>query len=270
MTRYQRRLDSLRREGRSGLVAYLTAGDPLAGDTAQALLTLSGAGADLIELGMPFSDPMADGPTLQRAAYRALEAGETVSLTLASVKRFRQEDDRTPLILMGYCNPLWQYGVDAFCRDSAEAGVDGLLIVDLPIEHDQQLREACRNSGLLWPRMVAPGTANDRIPRIAEQATGFLYLVARNGVTGGAEVAQDALEERLKTVKALTDQPLAVGFGLRTADHCRQLNGKADWIVVGSAIHETLEATAPLERDNALRAQVQALQGALTTRPGIS
>ncbi|WP_158227163.1 tryptophan synthase subunit alpha [Mangrovitalea sediminis] len=267
MTRYTQRLEQLRHQGRSGLVTYLTAGDPQTGNTSEALLTLARAGADLIELGMPFSDPMADGPTLQRAALRALAAGETVQRTLASVQRFRESDQDTPVVLMGYANPVWQYGVDAFCQAASKAGVDGLLLVDLPTDQGQPLRNACDANGMLWPRMVAPATDGQRLGHIAEQSTGFLYLVARNGVTGSGEVAQVALEERLAMTRGLTDQPLAVGFGLRKPEHFRALNGKADWIVIGSALHDTLEAAAtPQEGLTALAAQVAELRRALDVR----
>ena len=264
MSRFEQRLAGLRQEQRSGLVTYVTAGDPQAGSTLDALRTLSAAGTDLIELGMPFSDPMADGPVLQAASERALANGTTLDPIFSAVRSWRLQDPTTPLILMGYSNPVWQRGIEPFCRQAAEAGVDGLLLVDLPAEHDGPLRQTCAQWGLLWPRMVTPGTSPERLQRIAAQASGFLYLVSDNGVTGTTAVPMAGLGERLNRARAATQLPLAVGFGLKTPQQLAQLNGQADWLVVGSALHERLSRCAtPALGLAALQQQVQALRSAL-------
>ncbi len=234
--RIARRFAALKAEGRAGLVPFVTAGDPDLETSAAILAGLPGAGADLIELGMPFSDPMADGPAIEAAGYRALAAGATLVKVLALAARFRAGDRDTPLILMGYFNPIYSYGVDRFVADAAAAGVDGMIVVDLPPEVDAELRVPAAAAGLALIRLATPTTDAARLPRVLDHAGGFLYYVAVAGVTGTKRAAAADIAAAISRLKARTDLPIAVGFGIRDPDSAAAVARHADAAVVGSAI----------------------------------
>lgn len=247
-TRLEQRFAALRAEGRAGLVTFTTAGDPDL-STAQELLNgLPAAGADVIELGMPFSDPMADGPAIQQASQRALRAGMTLRRTLDMVRQFRAQDQDTPIILMGYFNPIYVYGVQDFITDAKAAGVDGFIIVDLPPEHDAEFCVPVGAAGLHFIRLTTPTTDSARIGRVLEQASGFVYYVSILGITGTGAADAIALDKAVDFLKSQTDLPLAVGFGIRTPEQAAQVAQRADAVVVGSAIVERL---APHDGDDA-------------------
>lgn len=227
---------SLRAEGRGGLVAFVTAGDP---DEKTALAILKGlpaAGADLIELGMPFTDPVADGPAIQLGSQRALASGMTLQRTLATVAAFRKGDAATPLVLMGYFNPIYSYGCDAFARDAAKAGVDGVIVVDLPPEEDAELRQPLAAAGVHLIRLVAPTTGEDRLPAVLKDAGGFVYMVAVAGITGSKSATLEAIEQALARLRRHTTLPVAVGFGIRTPAQAAEVARRADAAAVGSAL----------------------------------
>lgn len=261
MNRITTRLQSLRQTGRCGLITYVTAGDP--DDTRSlALLTqLGDAGADLIELGMPFSDPVADGPVIQAAHLRALAAGQTLARTLDLVTRLRQHDATTPVILMGYLNPVLQYGLDRCMADAAAAGVDGLLLVDLPFEHATDYRQAARRQGLQLISMTAPSSDDARLAKLQPQAEGFVYHVSLNGITGGTAAATDSVIATLARLRRHTRLPLALGFGLREPAQLQALRHHADLLVVGTLLVETLAQQGIA----ATLAKVRSLADALTT-----
>lgn len=235
-TRIDKRFKALRKEGRGGLVAFVTAGDPDY-DTSLAILRgLPAAGADVIELGMPFSDPMADGPAIQASSLRALQAGMTLKKTIAMVREFRQGDAETPIVLMGYYNPIYIYGVDAFLRDAREAGVDGLIVVDLPPEEEGELCLPALKAGINFIYLTAPTTDDDRLQRVLRNASGFVYYVSILGITGTASAPIDQVKGAVARLKKHTDLPVAVGFGIKTPEHAGQIAGIADAAVVGSAL----------------------------------
>ncbi len=236
MTRIDRRFAALKQEGRGGLVTFITAGDPDY-DTSLALLkALPAAGADIIELGMPFSDPMADGPAIQASSQRALKAGQTMKKTLAMVKAFREQDKTTPIVLMGYYNPIYVYPAAAFLKDAATAGVDGLIVVDLPPEEDEELRPAAREAGLNFIRLATPTTDAKRLPAVLANSSGFVYYVSIAGITGTAAPDAAKVGAHVARIKAQTDLPIAVGFGVRTKEQVKSLARTADAVVVGSAL----------------------------------
>ena len=240
MSRIQRRFAALKAEGRAGLVTFVTAGDPdLA--TAEALLArLPAAGADIIEWGMPFSDPMADGPAIQAAGLRALQAGTKLPAILAAVARFRKTDAETPIVLMGYYNPVFRYGVDRFCTDAVAAGVDGIIIVDLPPEESDELTPQARAAGLDFIRLTAPTSDDVRLPRVLASASGFIYHVAIAGITGTRSAEPADVATAIARLKRHTDLPVAVGFGIKTPDQAAAIARVADAAVVGSAIVDTI------------------------------
>jgi tryptophan synthase alpha chain len=235
-SRIARRFAALKAEGRAGLVTFVTAGDPNLETSARLLAGLPGAGADLIELGMPFSDPMADGPSIQAAGYRALKSGTTLKRVLDLAAGFRAGDWDTPLILMGYFNPIYAYGVDRFAHDAALAGVDGVIVVDLPPETDRELRDPAIASGLEVIRLATPTTDAARLPRVLEDAGGFLYYVAVAGVTGTKRAEIDDIAAAVERLKRSTDLPIAVGFGIRDPQAAAAVGRHADAAVVGTAI----------------------------------
>ena len=240
MSRIERRFAALKAEGRAGLVTFVTAGDPdLA--TAEALLArLPAAGADIIEWGMPFSDPMADGPAIQAAGLRALQAGTKLAAILAAVARFRKSDTETPIVLMGYYNPLFRYGVDRFCTDAVAAGVDGIIIVDLPPEESDELTPQARAAGLDFIRLTAPTSDDVRLPRVLASASGFIYHVAIAGITGTRSAEPADVATAIARLKRHTDLPVAVGFGIKTPDQAAAIARIADAAVVGSAIVDNI------------------------------
>jgi tryptophan synthase alpha chain len=240
LSRIERRFAQLRQEGRAGLVAYLTAGDPDP-DTSLALFEgLAGAGADLVEIGMPFSDPMADGPSIQAAGQRALKAGMTLRKTLAMVERLRTRDADTPLVLMGYYNPIYQYGAEAFARDAAAAGVDGAIIVDLPPEEDAELAGPARAAGLDIVRLATPTSDEARLPAIVTHASGFIYYVAIAGITGTRSATAASVQAAVARLRRFTELPVAVGFGIKNPLQAAEVAKAADAAVVGTALVDRL------------------------------
>jgi tryptophan synthase alpha chain len=234
--RIARRFAALKAEGRGGLVTFLTAGDPDY-DTALALLEgLPGAGADVIELGMPFTDPMADGPAIQASSLRALKAGQDMIKTLALVRAFRKRDGDTPIVLMGYYNPIYQYGVDRFLGDAIAAGVDGLIIVDLPPEEDDELCLPALAAGINFIRLATPTTDDRRLPTVLSNTSGFVYYVSIMGITGTRSASAADVESAVARLKRHTDLPVAVGFGIKTPEQAAEVARAADAAVVGSAL----------------------------------
>ena len=240
MSRIAARFAALRREGRAGLVTYLTAGDPDPGTSLRLFAGLAEAGADLIEIGMPFSDPMADGPVIQDAGQRALKAGMTLRGTLALVREMRRADDATPIVLMGYYNPIYRYGTEAFARDAVEAGVDGVIVVDLPPEEDAELTGPARAAGLDFVRLATPTSDDERLPRIVEHASGFIYYVAIAGITGTRSANAAEVATAVNRLRHFTDLPIAAGFGIKTPEQATEVARAADAAVVGSALVQRL------------------------------
>jgi tryptophan synthase alpha chain len=238
--RIEQRFAALARQGRAGLVTFLTAIDPDFDTSLAIVKALPKAGADLIELGMPFTDPMADGPAVQASSQRALKAGATVKKTLALVREFRTGDKDTPLILMGYYNPIYIYGVDRFLKDAKDAGVDGLIVVDLPPEEDDELCIPALNAGIAFIRLATPTTDDRRLPAVLRNTSGFVYYVSITGITGAAAPEADRVTAAVARIKRHTKLPVAVGFGIRTADDARAIAAGADAVVVGSALVEEI------------------------------
>ena len=234
------RFAELRKEDRAGLVTYVMSGDPDV-DTAQAILNgLPAAGADVIELGMAFTDPMADGPAIQAAGLRALKAGITLKRTLDMVRRFREQDQDTPVVLMGYYNPIDTYGVDVFVSDALDAGIDGLIVVDLPPEEDEELCLPALRAGLSFIRLATPTTDDKRLPAVLENTSGFVYYVSYTGITGAQSAEAQAVSDPVARIKRHTDLPVAVGFGIRTAERAAQIAAVADAAVVGTAFVDAI------------------------------
>jgi tryptophan synthase alpha chain len=243
--RLKARFAQCRAEGRAAFVAYLMAGDPDADTALEMLRGLPEAGADVIELGFPFSDPMAEGPPIQRASLRALEARTTLTSTLELVRRFREGDQDTPLILMGYLNPVLSYGYARFAADAAAAGVDGLLIVDCPPEEADELADALDAERLALVRLAAPTTDAARLPTVVKRASGFIYYVSVAGVTGVKSAAEGTIGPAVERIRAATGLPVAVGFGIRTPEQAAAVARAADAAVVGSALVDTLAEHGP-------------------------
>ena len=247
VTRIEQKFADLKHQGRSALVTFTTAGDPDY-DTALGILRgLPAAGADLIELGMPFSDPMADGPAIQAASIRALDSGMTALKTLQMVRDFRQQDQTTPIILMGYYNPIYIYGTDKFLADALEAGVDGLIIVDLPPEEDQELAIPAQSLGMACIHLATPTTDQARLGQILQNASGFLYYVSIAGITGTAEPDLGPVKVAVDMIRQQTNLPVAVGFGIKTPENVRAFAAIADAVVVGSAIVNIIAANIDQE-----------------------
>lgn len=239
--RISRRFNALRQQGRSGLITFITAGDPDLGTSMDIMRRLPGAGADLIELGIPFSDPMADGPAIQASSERALRAGQTLRRTLGMVAAFRQADGETPIVLMGYYNPIYSYGPAAFAADAKKAGVDGLIIVDLPPEEADELYLPAAAVGLDLIFLAAPTTDEARLPRVLAHARGFLYYVSITGITGTRSAAVEEVEAAVTRMRQHTALPIAVGFGIRTPEQAAAVAATADAAVVGSALVGEIE-----------------------------
>lgn len=262
MTRLATTFARTRAEGRAALVCFVTGGDPTPADTAAILDALVEGGADVIELGMPFTDPMADGPAIQRANLRALGAGTRTADILATASAFRARHPETPLVLMGYANPMVRRGPEWFADAAAEAGVDGVICVDIPPEQDLELGPALRAKGVDLVRLATPTTDKARLPAVLEGASGFVYYVSVAGITGSQQAAQASIDQAVAALKAATDLPVAVGFGVRTAEQAGAIGAVADGVVVGSAIVELVgehgaNAAAPV------RAFVSTLSAAL-------
>ena len=242
-TRIDRRFAELKTEGRAALVTFLTAGDPDPETSLALVQALPAAGADVIELGMPFTDPMADGPAIQMSSQRALKAGQTLKKTLELVRAFRGSDDATPLVLMGYYNPIYVYGVDRFLRDAKSAGVDGLIIVDLPPEEDEELCLPALKAGLNFIRLATPTTDDKRLPAVLANTSGFVYYVSITGITGAATPDAEKVAAAVARIKRHTKLPVAVGFGVRTAEQAAGIASGADGVVVGSALVNVLKGS---------------------------
>jgi tryptophan synthase alpha chain len=234
--RIDRRFAELKKEGRAALVTFTMAGDPDHATSVAILKALPKAGADVIELGMPFTDPMADGPAIQAAGLRALKAGQNMKKTLAAVRDFRNGDDATPLVLMGYYNPIYIYGVERFLGDAKAVGVDGLIVVDLPPEEDSELCLPAMKAGLNFIRLATPTTDDKRLPTVLTNTSGFVYYVSITGITGAAAPDAQKVTAAVARIKRHTTLPVCVGFGVRTAAHARAIAAGADGVVVGSAL----------------------------------
>ncbi len=235
-TRIDKRFAACKAENRPALVTFITAGDPDLETSLSILKAMPGAGADVIELGMPFSDPMAEGVPIQLATQRALASGQTMRKTLDMVREFRKDDDETPIILMGYYNPIYIWGSEKFVADAKEAGVDGLIVVDLPPEHDDELCLPARDGGLNFIRLATPTTQGTRLGQVLQNTSGFVYYVSVTGVTGSAALDAGKVEEAISVIKQSTDLPVAVGFGVKTPDQAQAVGRKADGVVVGSVL----------------------------------
>ncbi|HEX6001026.1 MAG TPA: tryptophan synthase subunit alpha [Hyphomicrobiaceae bacterium] len=269
MTRIDRRFAALKAEGRKGLVTFITAGDPDYESTRQILAGLPTAGADVIELGMPFSDPMADGPAVQASSLRALKAGQTMRRTLELVRDFRIRDQDTPIVLMGYYNPIYAYPRERFLDDAAAAGVDGLIVVDLPPEADDELCLPARERGINFIRLATPTTDARRLPAVLANTSGFLYYVSVTGITGSASPEVKAVHADVARIKKSTALPVAVGFGIKTPIQAKEIAAGADAVVVGSALVEAIRNTLGQKGEPtgntvpAVLSTVQGLSGAL-------
>jgi tryptophan synthase alpha chain len=238
--RIDRRFAALNKQGSAALVTFTMAGDPDYATSLAILKALPKAGADVIELGMPFTDPMADGPAIQAAGLRALKAGQTLKKTLAAVRDFRAGDDATPIVLMGYYNPIYIYGVERFLADAKAAGVDGLIVVDLPPEEDSELCLPAMKAGLNFIRLATPTTDERRLPTVLTNTSGFVYYVSITGITGAAAPDAGKVAAAVARIKRHTKLPVCVGFGVRTAAHARAIAEGADGVVVGSALVEAV------------------------------
>jgi tryptophan synthase alpha chain len=247
MTRIDRQFARLKAEGKKAFVTYIMAGDPDFETSLAVMKGLPAAGVDIIELGMPFTDPMADGPTIQLAGQRALEGGQTLARTLAMAAEFRKTDQTTPIVLMGYYNPIYSRGVDRFLQDAVAAGVDGLIVVDLPPEEDDELCLPAQAAGLNFIRLATPTTDAKRLPKVLTNTSGFVYYVSITGITGAGAAAAGDVGPEVARIKAATDLPVIVGFGITTPEAAAAIAGVADGCVVGSAIVKEIGAGKPVQ-----------------------
>ncbi|MBM2710420.1 tryptophan synthase subunit alpha [Mesorhizobium caraganae] len=236
VTRIDRRMAKLKAEGRPALVTYFMSGDPDYDTALSIMKALPKAGADIIEMGMPFSDPMADGPAIQAAGLRALKGGQTLVKTLQVAADFRAGDNETPIVLMGYYNPIYIYGVDRFLKDAIASGIDGLIVVDLPPEMDEELCIPALKAGVNFIRLATPTTDDKRLPKVLQNTSGFVYYVSMTGITGSALADTGKVAAAVKRIKGHTDLPVCVGFGVKTAEQARIIGANADGVVVGTAI----------------------------------
>lgn len=267
MNRVDRAFEQLRARDEIGLFPYLTTGFPDPNTCAELLDAVAAAGADGIELGVPFSDPLADGATLQRVGATALEHGASIPMALELLRDFRRRWEQ-PVVLMSYYNPILAYGLERLARDGAEAGLDGVIVPDLPLEEAGELHSACRRAGLHLIAMVAPTSTDERLARAAELAGGFIYCVALVGVTGAREQLSEELPHFLERVRATCPQPLVVGFGISRPEHVRAIHGRADGAIVASALADLIESTPPAERVATVQRYVKSLKDA--TRPSVA
>ena len=242
-TRIDTRFAELQQQGRPALVTFVMAGDPDMDTSLEIVKAMPGAGADLIELGMPFSDPMADGPAIQLAGRWALHSGQTLAKTLEMVRQFRSGDETTPIVLMGYYNPIYIYGNEKFLADASRAGVDGLILVDMPPEADDELCLPAMKHGINFIRLAAPTTDDRRLPRVLEKTSGFVYYVSITGITGSAAPDPAKVAAAVSRIKAKTELPVAVGFGVRNAEQAHAIGEAADGVVVGSALVSAIAAS---------------------------
>lgn len=242
-TRIEKRFADLKAAGKKALITYIMAGDPDYDTSLEILRGMPAAGADIIELGLPFTDPMADGPAIQLAASRALNAGMSLQRVIDMTAEFRKGDNETPIVLMGYYNPIYQYGVDAFLVAAKEAGIDGLIVVDLPPEEDEELCLPAMAAGLNFIRLATPTTDDKRLPAVLKNTSGFVYYVSITGITGTASAAQADIESAVARLKRHTDLPIAVGFGIKSAEQVAEMQKHAEAAVVGSAIVSAMAET---------------------------
>jgi len=240
MTRIDQKFAQLRADGKKAFVAYVMAGDPNYETSLEVVKGLPDAGVDIIELGLPFTDPMADGPTIQLAGQRALDQGMTLNKTLELARTFRETDDTTPIVLMGYYNPIYSHGVDQFLIDAKAAGIDGLIVVDLPPEEDEELCIPAQAAGMNFIRLATPTTDDNRLPKVLTNTSGFVYYVSITGITGAANAVATDVGPEVARIKANTDLPVIVGFGIKTPESSRDIASVADGAVVGSAIVERI------------------------------
>lgn len=247
MTRIDAKFAALKEKGQKAFVAYIMGGDPDVETSLEVMKGLPAAGVDVIELGVPFTDPMADGPTIQLAGQRALEGGMTLQKTLDMAAAFRKEDDTTPIVLMGYYNPIYSRGVETFLEQAKAAGIDGLIVVDLPPEEDDELCIPAQNAGLNFIRLATPTTDDKRLPRVLQNTSGFVYYVSITGITGAAEAEATDVGPEVARIKAATDLPVIVGFGINTPAKSQAIASVADGAVVGSAIVSQIGAGKPVD-----------------------
>ncbi|OLP54033.1 tryptophan synthase subunit alpha [Rhizobium rhizosphaerae] len=245
--RMDKKFADLASEGRPALVTYIMGGDPDFETSLAIMKALPSAGSDIIELGMPFSDPMADGPAIQMAGQRALKAGQTLGKTLELARRFRQDDPDTPIVLMGYYNPIYIYGVDRFLKDAVDVGLDGLIVVDLPPEMDDELCLPALEAGISFIRLATPTTDDRRLPKVLENTSGFVYYVSMNGITGSALPDPSLVGAAVRRIKSHTSLPVCVGFGVKTEEHARAIGAAADGVVVGTAIVNQIASSLTAE-----------------------
>ena len=264
MSRISNRFEKLKAEGKKGLVTFVTAGDPDVETSQSVLETLASSGADFVEIGMPFTDPMADGPAIQASSLRALDKGMSLNGVLQLLKNFRGHDDETPVILMGYFNPIYKYGCEDFVADAKEAGADGLIIVDLPPEEDEELRVPAQKAGLEFIKLLTPTTKGSRLDTVLDHASGFLYYVSITGVTGTKSADIAAVGTHIGEIKGKTDIPVVVGFGIKTPEDAANMSKIADGVVVGSAIVENIkENQGNSDLSDIISNQVEALKKAV-------
>ncbi len=246
MTRIDAKFAALKAEGKKAFVAYIMAGDPDFDTSLEIVKGLPDAGVDVIELGLPFTDPMADGPTIQAAGQRALDGGMTLQRTLDLARAFRETDDKTPIVLMGYYNPIYSRGVENFLADAKAVGIDGLIVVDLPPEEDEELCLPAQAAGLNFIRLATPTTDDKRLPRVLQNTSGFVYYVSITGITGAAEAQATNVGPEVARIKSATDLPVIVGFGINTPEKSKAIASVADGAVVGSAIVSQIAAGKPV------------------------
>jgi tryptophan synthase alpha chain len=264
--RMDKKFADLRAEGRPALVTYIMAGDPDYDTALEIMKALPESGADVIELGAPFSDPMADGPAIQLAGQRALKAGQTMKKTLEMAREFRKTDQTTPIVMMGYYNPIYVYGVDRFLDDALEAGIDGLIVVDLPAEMDTELCLPALAKDVNFIRLATPTTDDKRLPKVLTNSSGFVYYVSMNGITGSALPDPSLIAGAVRRIKSHTDLPVCVGFGVKTAEHARLIGASADGVVVGTAIVN--QVATSLNKDG--KASADTVQSVATFVRGLS
>ena len=263
MSRIAGRFQALARERRKALIPYITAGDPYADVTPELMLALARAGADIIELGVPFSDPMADGPVIQRASERALKHGVGLGDVLALVARFRSEDASTPIVLMGYANPIEAMGMEKFVDAAQAAGIDGVIVVDYPPEECAQFADAVKRAGIDPVFLLAPTSTDERIGQVARLGSGYLYYVSLRGVTGAAHLDLTEVTSKVPRIRAVTQLPIGVGFGIRDAESARRVAQAADAVVIGSRLIQEIEAGAPGEAVARVKAFLKPIRQAL-------
>ena len=250
LKRIKSKFEDLKNSNKKGLITFVTAGDPNYDTSLEILKKLPDAGADIIEIGMPFTDPMADGPGIQASYLRALEAGQTLKKTIQLVKDFREFNSNVPIVLMGYYNPIYKYGIETFIKNIKEIGVDGIIVVDLPPEADRELCIPANEKGIDFIRLATPTSNEDRLPKIVNNASGFLYYVSVAGITGSKAPEISSIESKIKTIRNFTDIPIAVGFGIKTPEQAVNIAKTADAVVVGSAIIDKINEAYKKDKNN--------------------